>query len=412
MFSLKEHNETTINSTTSRRFHELDSLRGLAAFCVLSSHFLIVFPHFYNAAQHTLTCSWDLIICRIIYFLGHQAVVFFFLLSGFVLSIPFLDARKTDTYLAYVIRRVFRIYPPYLFAVVLGFLLKLISVNHEIATLSSFYNDNCPPSGWRSLIDHLPLITSFDTTKLDHVIWSLVHEMRISLLFPALVYLVRFHEKTAIGASMLLSGFAWWIGSLQANNVVHFSHNYFSTIQYIPIFVIGALLAKHRAMFVEKFSCMSIRTKFLMLLIAVLAYLNASWLPYITLLPKNALVTLLGKAFTKEVFQEWLIALGASVFIVAALGSSSLSRFLGLGVVRFLGEISYSLYLLHMVCLVFLISVLHPYLSIEGILVISLVVSIILSVLSRHFVEVPSTNFGKHLSKKMRQTSARETALV
>src|ERR1700704_3301212 len=96
-----------------RRFYELDSLRGVAALTVVFHHFSRI-------------CS-----PRVIYFLdrtpfrllvaGHQAVILFFLLSGFVLTLPY---KKNDrlNYGPFLVKRVCRIYLPYLGALALAIL--------------------------------------------------------------------------------------------------------------------------------------------------------------------------------------------------------------------------------------------------------------------------------------------------
>src|SRR5208282_647946 len=84
-----------------QRLSELDALRGIAALSVVLWHFF--------CATYTVPGV------RPIYWIarGDGAVVLFFLLSGFVLSLPFFRAQK-PAYLSFIIRRVCRIYLPYL----------------------------------------------------------------------------------------------------------------------------------------------------------------------------------------------------------------------------------------------------------------------------------------------------------
>lgn len=69
-----------------KRFAELDSLRGIAAFLVMSSHLIML--EFYNKSEyyHLL----DDTPFRI-FWSGHQSVILFFVLSGFVLSLGILS---------------------------------------------------------------------------------------------------------------------------------------------------------------------------------------------------------------------------------------------------------------------------------------------------------------------------------
>ena len=97
----------------------LDGLRGLAAFSVFLSHAQGMIPA--TALMETLRSSparilWD----------GAAAVSLFFVLSGFVLALPFIGpiAKRLDV-ADFLVRRVFRIYPAYLVAIGLSLLLRL-----------------------------------------------------------------------------------------------------------------------------------------------------------------------------------------------------------------------------------------------------------------------------------------------
>src|ERR1700677_1903882 len=94
-----------------RRFIELDALRGLAACAV-------IFLHYSSVPMELPTWLADLIAYTPFFLLvcGTQAVVFFFVLSGFVLSLPYIRG-SSEPYLAFIIKRVFRIYIPYLVAI-------------------------------------------------------------------------------------------------------------------------------------------------------------------------------------------------------------------------------------------------------------------------------------------------------
>jgi len=88
---------------TNQRIEHLDSLRGVAALAVLFGHSIGCFKgDKYGEFIYSIT--------------AHSAVVFFFLLSGFVLSrsLERNDALSTVGMIAYGIRRLFRLIPCYL----------------------------------------------------------------------------------------------------------------------------------------------------------------------------------------------------------------------------------------------------------------------------------------------------------
>jgi peptidoglycan/LPS O-acetylase OafA/YrhL len=76
--------------TVSRRFSELDAIRGLACLQVLFLHFRDMWlvertlPPIESRVLHLLRPFYG----------GHEAVVLFFLLSGLVLSLPYIHKRQ------------------------------------------------------------------------------------------------------------------------------------------------------------------------------------------------------------------------------------------------------------------------------------------------------------------------------
>jgi peptidoglycan/LPS O-acetylase OafA/YrhL len=100
--------QTGVPSTKQRpRYAELDSLRGIAALTVVFYHFRLMW--LFSVQEHRWSVVLNPITC------GHEAVLLFFLLSGFVLAIPNLRG-KGQPYPIYLLRRSLRIYAPYLFA--------------------------------------------------------------------------------------------------------------------------------------------------------------------------------------------------------------------------------------------------------------------------------------------------------
>src|ERR1700738_3699896 len=104
--------------TNNKRIDILDSLRGLAALSVVFHHCLLVFPIFLAAFYHNPNLNNNLVLILTyspihILWAGHEAVILFFVLSGFVLSLPFLN-NNTISYHKYIVKRFCRIYIPYI----------------------------------------------------------------------------------------------------------------------------------------------------------------------------------------------------------------------------------------------------------------------------------------------------------
>jgi peptidoglycan/LPS O-acetylase OafA/YrhL len=96
------------------RFAELDSLRGLAALAVVLSHFTGVYLNTRHYTVFLYKFPMRILLD------GRAAVILFFLLSGFVLSLPY--RQRGLEYGTFLVRRICRIYLPYLGALLLAVL--------------------------------------------------------------------------------------------------------------------------------------------------------------------------------------------------------------------------------------------------------------------------------------------------
>ena len=95
------------------RLQQLDSLRGLAACSVVLCHATNVLPAVYDDPRRLWWLTeTPLALLRA----GHAAVVFFFVLSGYVLVLPFL--KGPVSYPSFVVRRLCRIWIPYVTAMI------------------------------------------------------------------------------------------------------------------------------------------------------------------------------------------------------------------------------------------------------------------------------------------------------
>ncbi len=131
----------------------------------------------------------------------------FFVLSGFVLSLP-AAAGRPQPYITFAIRRVFRIYLPYLMA--LAFAVAGAYWLHGIITRNIWFHAFwSEPLNWGLVGRHVLFVGVYNTDQFDNPIWSLVHEMRISLIFPFLCALVlRFKSKWSLAIAFAFTATA------------------------------------------------------------------------------------------------------------------------------------------------------------------------------------------------------------
>lgn len=102
---------------TAARYSSLDGLRGLAASVVVLHHCFLVSPQLAQALDSRGTgliepwVWWSTFTPVHLLWAGREAVYIFFILSGFVLTLPLLRAGR-PSWRAYYPRRLVRIYFP------------------------------------------------------------------------------------------------------------------------------------------------------------------------------------------------------------------------------------------------------------------------------------------------------------
>ncbi|AFY74974.1 putative acyltransferase [Synechococcus sp. PCC 7502] len=364
-----------------KRYLELDSLRGLAAFAVFVTH---AFGLIWNTSIKIPILSFILDSISPIQILwnGSAAVDFFFVLSGFVLALPFLSQNKQVNYLDFLKRRCFRIYPTYWIAMLIAVFMRLFYEHGSLFGLSDWINDY-----WQDVLTtkeiikqtilHIFLITPFlepDTRLINPVIWTLSVELRISLIFPFCIMLMSTIDKKRVSVLYSLIMFT-------LSNIFSLLFPYFT---YLPIFIIGGLTCLYKdqlLMFLEKYSKISF-IKYYFLILGLYLYGSRYFLSYVN-----------------DYGQHIISAIGSCLLILISISTYKVSRFLLLSPLQFMGKISYSFYLIHLPVMIFVSSFVYPLTkSVLLCWMVSLIISIITAYLLGIMVEIPSQKLAKKLS--------------
>lgn len=376
------------------RYKELDSLRGLAALTVLASHFSGVFPGAFEDTSMSGMLGMNLLKYSPlhIFWAGHEAVILFFILSGFVLSLPYYS--KNVKYKTFIIRRICRIYFPYIVAVLFSVLTFELFSSAKIPELSSWFNSLWMTKiTFKDLVAHFFLIGYFNVDAIDSPIWSMVHEMRISIIFPLLMYFIlKYDWKTNITIAIFFS-FISYVS-------LFFTHNapilksIFETVRYVLMFILGATLAQHRAILIQKFVELRLFNRKILVIIGIFLYTYTYEVYGINIIHKTFI-------------NEWATAMGASILIITVL---SFNRFLLAKPIQFFGKISYSLYLFHFPVLISTVRVLYGRIPMWSIFVVVFCASVILATLSYRFIEIPSIAVGRWLTMDKEEQIMRKIA--
>jgi peptidoglycan/LPS O-acetylase OafA/YrhL len=224
---------------SSRHIRSLDGLRGIAAAVVLLHHSLLLFPSLADAYEkpwnvRTGTTAWWLTLTPLhVSWAGIEAVRVFFILSGFVLVLPFLEGRRRPWGRWYP-QRLTRLYLPTWGAILFAWVMFFVVPRTTRPGASSWLNSHdISVTGWVVLG---PLILVFGKVgSLLTPLWSLQWEVIFSLAFPLYLWFAVKVRRWAVVQVIALTVLA---AAGQAANL--------DGLRYLPLFGVGILFATNR----------------------------------------------------------------------------------------------------------------------------------------------------------------------
>ncbi|MGW9111608.1 acyltransferase family protein [Microbacterium sp. NPDC055683] len=311
------------------RLHALDGVRGAAALVVVLYHASLIAQPF--ADDGTARLIWETATETPLKlgFAGTEAVQVFFVLSGLVITLPAL--RDGFSWPGYAVSRLVRLYLPVWAAILLAVLLVVVLPRDEAAVTADAWivNANIVFPDWELALREATLTpASYDTVN---TLWSLRWELLFSILLPAYVAIALLVRRWARSAAALC------VLAMVLGRVLDEAPFDLDALVYLPTFFLGCLIAV-RLDDIREWAGARRRPVFWAAATAVSALvLIAAWWtrPFV---PRS---TPLGDAL-------WgLAGAGAAGLILVAIGSPLAARALSSPPLRWLGEISFSLYLVH-----------------------------------------------------------------
>lgn len=368
------------------RYESLDCIRGIAACIVMVGHTL---PAFYSAPL--MRFFWLPPVAFV--FSGHQAVILFFVLSGFSLFLMF-DSMSGVPHasLKFVAARWIRLYPAYILSVAFAIAVYWI-LRHEQFVWPSNIDPTAATFTPHEILQHVLLIGAFDPNLYNPVLWSIVLEMRISILFPLLYVLVvrspTITLVTAIAFSLATAG--WTLHTTTAmgfDGVQDVTFSVISTAYHSTFFIFGAVLAKFRSSLVRRIASAScaMTTTFLVLSLGMYIY-SPAWLSQ----AQGRTITL-----GDLILSDLLGGAASCGLILLALGYPVLSRIAPL---RWLGRISYSVYLMHFTLLESLIVLLAGSVPASFLTCLIFMCALLLATLVWKYVDTPAIELSRVVRK-------------
>lgn len=368
---------------TTPRVHYLDSVRGLAALAVTGYHYL--------GWRWPDGLGFKL---GVFVFNGSDAVSLFFVLSGLVLSWKYFHPDGSlvidaPHYRSFLINRVVRLYIPFLAALAIYYL-----YNHRHEPLRQL------------LVEFLTNRTHWfeeailvrGKHDLYSPAWTLEVEMVASALIPFLVLLLRYSRALFLwlmGAVLVIGySFVFW-------GLIHFSMGMLLTYHYHDLVSPNAQTTRWH------------RFRYLLLLLAVILI---SFRNIVRFFPLSDTIKYWMSVVQIEIFE--ITGLGAALLLAFIIHTPWLQRLLEARPLRFLGKVSYSVYLLHWLVVIIVMNHWDVYERFWGspqrahwlMLPTVITATLVIATIFNRLVEQPAIGLGKRLSARFQRPEAAPSA--
>jgi peptidoglycan/LPS O-acetylase OafA/YrhL len=362
----------------------LDGLRGVAALMVLFHHTLLTLPDFANyewqvpgATAHGVI-EWLLLRTPLrLLWAGQERALLFFVLSGFVLGLPWLEGRAAP-YGRFLLGRFCRIYPPYLLAMIAAAAGSMLLGGIKLPHATVYFNQlgwSFTPS-WPTVPSILAVLNNPTSRYMNEAVWTLVWEVRVALIFPLIILPIARWRNTGIvlvlvalvllrHVSARVLGVSWLAQTLS------FPQNTFYYAQY---FVLGAAVAANRGVIASWFA---VRSKMFGPVCLALGCLIC-WLPW-------------------PMQHDHIVGIGAAVILASIVGGGYVGSWLAKPSLIWLGKQSYSLYLIHLPLIMVVVIAFGGKVPVLACIAI-LPAAIVLAEVFHQWVETPSVALTQRLT--------------
>lgn len=381
--------ENKADLTTNKAYLEaLTLLRGVAAFLVVVSHSIRASEVRYSASDEE-----SHIFLLELLDLGTYAVFLFFALSGCTL---YISSRKHIVRIGdvfpFYIKRVARIWPTFAFSILFYIVFSWIFDEfYPSERTSLIVSQLVRDYNVIDLLSYLMLVFNFTGPHglLNGAYWSLPVEFQYYLLLPLCLLLASWIRIKWL-PPMLFGGALYLVYKLQAFGVGRpelFSMGY--------SFFGGVLLASYHQHFMHRVS-------------AIFSQLAVVCMLLLVGLVRNGLIVIPNEVPFLSTTQNFY---GIAALVTLAIAISAIppkTRNTAINLMHRYGDVSYSVYLFHIafigvaILLISNLGIYGEYVKPLLILVITVPGSYIFSIYTHRYIELPSMEFGRRFSRKMR----------
>jgi len=352
----------------------LDGLRGFAVLAVALSHL----------SNNGILLSDYLHFGR----LGTPGVFLFFILSSFLLdkqiALAIRSGNSTIFYwINYALRRILRIYPLYIFILIVYHQMFLKGYTYCICL-------QLEESIWK----HLRL------EQANGVFWSIPVELKYYLISPVIMvfyaYLFRWKKYLVSLSTIAIAG---WINYYTFQNG-YFMKNHLETWPYLPVFLVGSLLAVFHVLSKNNLSALTKNQKKIIETFGIIS------LFLILFFGTNILKYILPESFRSilDVYRRMTLmpAILFGFILLACLhGTGWLQKLFSNNVLRFIGVISFSFYLIHFSVVKYVKTLEFEMFDATLKIVIFFFISILLSLFTYLFIEFPFSKIKMFNKEKL-----------
>ena len=326
---------------STNKISYLDGIRGLAAFIVFIHHFAIAFyPAYYSlepAAAHM--GKWEMEYGRSLYSVltnGNFCVCVFFVLSGFVLSRKYFRAADISVLVSGAQRRFIRLYVPVAVTIVISYLLIKAHLFYNTPVSHIAHSEWWFERMWtfehptRRMFQCLAYNTMFfGDAAFDTTFWTIAIELFGSLFVFAFLALTHNTRNRLAALGFMLFYF------------------YYAQSLYFAAFVFGISL-NYSEVFSARMQLQPGSSKKMTAISAVLCLVGLVMGSYpSTNVYKGTFFARLTSDFFIYVNWLWFHVIGAWLLVLAFVVSPVFQRGISVRPLRFLGYVSFCLYLLH-----------------------------------------------------------------
>jgi peptidoglycan/LPS O-acetylase OafA/YrhL len=247
---------------------------------------------------------------------GGNGVTLFFMISGFILAVPFLKEKlygqKTVSLKKYYLRRLTRLEPPYIAALLIAFVFLIIIGKYSFSGLI----DNLLAS-----IFYVHDLIYQNHSRVLGVAWSLEVETRFYLLAPFLAYVFLIKKAWLRRGIIILISIAGYV-----KQYVDFWNPASPFINFLCYFLVGMLLAD---LYLSKWKL--IRQPVLCKWIGILLFIGMHFI-----------------FSTQSIYLFFGKMLSMAVFFYIAITNPWWKKILSIQWISIIGGMCYSIYLLHL----------------------------------------------------------------